>query len=42
MQAVPEYESCLQVATRADVSVRDVYIAALTDAAPKAKGSRSA
>ncbi len=41
VQAVPEYESCLQVATRADVSVRDVYLAALTGAPQKAKSTRS-
>jgi pyridinium-3,5-bisthiocarboxylic acid mononucleotide nickel chelatase len=41
VQAMPEYESCLQVATRVNVSIRDVYVAALTDAAPKAKGARS-
>jgi uncharacterized protein (TIGR00299 family) protein len=42
VQAVPEYESCLQVATRADVSVRDVYIAALAGTAQEAKGAHSA
>ncbi|MFZ0710136.1 MAG: nickel insertion protein, partial [Terrimicrobiaceae bacterium] len=35
VQAVPEYESCREVAQRAGVSVRDVYIAAWIGTPPQ-------
>jgi pyridinium-3,5-bisthiocarboxylic acid mononucleotide nickel chelatase len=39
VQAVPEYESCREVARRAGVSVRDVHIAAWLGAPPKPERS---
>lgn len=40
VQAVPEYESCREVAQLAGVSVRDVYVAAWLGAPPKPEDSR--
>jgi pyridinium-3,5-bisthiocarboxylic acid mononucleotide nickel chelatase len=40
VQAVPEYESCREVARRAGVSVRDVHIAAWIGTPPKPEGSK--
>jgi uncharacterized protein (TIGR00299 family) protein len=40
VQAVPEYESCREVAQRAGVSVRDVHIAAWIGTPPKPEGSK--
>ena len=42
VQAVPEYESCREVAQRAGVSVRDVHIAAWVGIPPKPEGSKPA
>ena len=42
VQAVPEYESCREVARRAGVSVKDVHIAAWIGTRPKPEGSKSA
>ncbi len=42
VQAVPEYESCREVAQRAGVSVRDVYIAAGIGTPPRPEDTRSA
>lgn len=41
VQAVPEYESCREVAQRAGVSIRDVHIAAWLGAPPKPDGPKS-
>jgi pyridinium-3,5-bisthiocarboxylic acid mononucleotide nickel chelatase len=41
VQAVPEYESCREVAQRAGVSVKDVHIAAWIGTPPKPEGSKS-
>ena len=40
VQAVPEYESCREVARRAGVSVKDVHVAAWIGTPPKPEGSR--
>ena len=40
VQAVPEYESCREVAQRAGVSVKDVHIAAWIGTPPKPEGSK--
>ena len=42
VQAVPEYESCREVARRAGVSVKDVHIAAWIGTPPKPEGSKPA
>jgi pyridinium-3,5-bisthiocarboxylic acid mononucleotide nickel chelatase len=42
VQAVPEYESCREVARRCGVSVRDVHIAACIGTPPKPEGSKPA
>jgi uncharacterized protein (TIGR00299 family) protein len=42
VQAVPEYESCREVARRTGVSVRDVHIAAGIGTSPKPEGSKPA
>ncbi|HEY5770328.1 MAG TPA: nickel pincer cofactor biosynthesis protein LarC [Terrimicrobium sp.] len=39
VQAVPEYESCREVAERASVSVKDVHVAAWIGTPPKPEGS---
>jgi uncharacterized protein (TIGR00299 family) protein len=40
VQAVPEFESCREVAARAGVSVRDVYVAAWIGSPPKPKAGK--
>jgi pyridinium-3,5-bisthiocarboxylic acid mononucleotide nickel chelatase len=42
VQAMPEYESCREVAQRAGVSVRDVHIAAWIGTPPKPDDSKPA